>query len=325
MWQCALTSRKWPTALLLAGLTGVWPTISAADEPSTPNPPPMAPAAQPSSTVENGQDAAFIDLYTQGRALLKAGNWEAGCAKIDAARAMKETTAVMINVGDCLAHRGALAAAFSAYTRARALNTDRDRRDALEAEIKERLTELGPRLPRLKVSLETQISGATVKQDGQLLGPGALGTDLPVEVGAHEVTAEAPGRVPFRVTVTLREKETQTVVVRLLSEQSSARRYAGTIGLGVTAVALGGVTAALGGWTVSTHPQIVTECARGEAACKAEASALQTRAMVTNVFLGLSIAAAAGAGVVFLAVERPAAKKVQVGLYPGGLAVGGNW
>src|SRR5262249_37229282 len=152
-----------------------------------------------------------------------------------------------INIGDCHEHDGKLTAAYADYQRARVLNPGTqpaDRRPALDGLIQEGLVRLGAWLPRLRIVVDKPLVGLVVRQDGKDVPPGAFGSDLPVEPGAHEVNAEAPGFVPQKYTVSLREGEKQTVRVALSPPpESIASRYAGAIGASAGAVVLGGVAA----------------------------------------------------------------------------------
>lgn len=286
------------------------------------------PAPVPAPQLPAVPDATAVDLYKQGRRLLAEGKWAEGCPKFDAIFATTPTPAVLINIGDCHAHDGKLATAYADYERARILNQGTqpvERRLELEGEIQKQIIALLPRLPKLQVVVEKPIVGMTVRRDGQVLPPGAFGAELSVDPGAHEVTAEAPGFVAQKYAVSLTEGEKQTVrVVLTAPPESVASRYAGAIAAGSVAVVLGGVTAGLGAWTVSTHHDIVTRCAEGEQACKDEAAALQSRGTVTNVFLGLAGAAAVTAGVLVL-VEGSKTPKVEVAVSGTGMAVRGRW
>jgi hypothetical protein len=287
---------------------------------STALPPAPAPTSPPPVP-----DAAAVDLYKQARKLVDEGNWKEACPKLEAVLAMQETPALRISLGDCHEHDGRLAAAYADYQRAQVLNqgtTPPARQAELEANIQERLTKLDPRLPRLRILIESPVAGIVVHRDGTIVPAGAFGAELPVEVGAHEVTAEAPGRVPQKQVISIKEGEKQTVRIALAAPpESGASRYAGTIVAGSLAVALGGVTAGLGAWTVGSHHDIVTKCAEGTQPCKDEAAALSMRGTLTNVFLGLSGAALVTAGVVFFAVERPKAAKAEVALSGTGASV----
>lgn len=287
-----------------------------------------APTPAPAPPQSVVPDATTVDLYNLGRQLIAEGKWAEACPKFDAVLATTVTAKVLISVGDCRAHEGKLTAAYAAYDRARIVNPatqPAERRVELDALIQRQLKDLLPRLPKLQVAVEKALPGLVVRRDGDVVQPGAFGVDLPVDPGAHEVTAEAPGFLPQKYAVSLKEGEKQTVrVVLTAPPESVASRYAGAIVAGSVAVVLGGVTAGLGAWTVSTHHDIVTRCAEGEQACKDEAAALQSRGTVTNVFLGLAGAAAVTAGVLVL-VERSKTPKVEVAVSGTGVFVRGRW
>lgn len=259
---------------------------------------------------------------------MNQGRWAEACPKFDAILATQQNAALLINIGDCHAHDGKLATAYADYMRARVLNSGTptlERRQALENEIQKRLTDLLPRIPTLEIRVDTPVPDLTVRRDGQPVLPGARDTPLRVDPGTHEVTAEAPGLRPKKYVITLKAGDKQIVNVALSAEpEKASTRYAGAIAAGSVAVVLGGVTAGLGAWTVSSHHDIVTKCALGEQACRDEAAALQNRGIATNVVLGLAGAAAVTAGVLFF-VEHSKVPKVEAALTPAGLTVQTRW
>jgi hypothetical protein len=68
------------------------------------------------------------------------------------------------------------------------------------------------RIPRVVVVLVPTLPEATVRLDGQ---PVAVGVPLPVDPGTHTIDAHAPGRSPSATTVTLQERDSTSVEVKL--------------------------------------------------------------------------------------------------------------
>jgi hypothetical protein len=64
------------------------------------------------------------------------------------------------------------------------------------------------------------VPGLIVKRDGLPIGTGAWGTPSPVDPGEHEVEATAPGKRPWKVSVTIgAAADLQTVKVPLLDDE----------------------------------------------------------------------------------------------------------
>jgi hypothetical protein len=84
-----------------------------------------------------------------------------------------------------------VAAAAKSQNQAQREKVARDRAKALE-----------PRLPKLVIEVPTPApAGLEVKRDGVAIGSASWGTPVPVDPGAHRVTAAATGKQPWEGTV----------------------------------------------------------------------------------------------------------------------------
>lgn len=165
------------------------------------------------ATPARGDDAidpAALDLFQRGRRLIKEGDWEGGCAAIDASLRRASSVSALLNLALCQEHRGKVASAWATVERARAENRE-TRGEARRAELAktadELATRLGPRLPRLRVSAPSTV-GARVTEDGREL---PVDSPVPLDPGTHELVLTAPGRPEVRRTVDLREGEVLAV------------------------------------------------------------------------------------------------------------------
>lgn len=163
----------------------------------------------PAALAQSGADQAAADaLYNEGRALLKAGQRAAGCAKFEASLALSPATSTMLNIARCHEQDGKIATALGDYTRALYLNRDTpgvERRTALEQIARAGISALTPRVPKLRVVLTAPPPGLEVWSDGKAIPPAALGEALPVDPGQHEVRASAPGYLPVTRSVSVEE------------------------------------------------------------------------------------------------------------------------
>ena len=66
---------------------------------------------------------------------------------------------------------------------------------------------LEPKLMRLKITVQpaTVALGVEVKRDGAVVSPALWGTPVPLDPGRHKVSASAPGKEPWEVTVQLEQ------------------------------------------------------------------------------------------------------------------------
>ena len=199
-----------------------------------------------------------LDLYAQAWTARNEGRWDEACTKFRAAMAIDATPTIVINVGDCEARAGKLAAALTEYERARVLNrttADPARKAAIEAEIENRVVGLKPRIPRVRITAGPYVPGLVVTLDGKEVPIAALGVDLVVDPGKHVVTARAAGHRLERREVEVKEGGTLPVAITLMREQPRTPEelgeapkvsHAGSISLGVTATVLAGVGVGLG-------------------------------------------------------------------------------
>jgi hypothetical protein len=268
-------------------------------------------ADKPASTP----DPAVVELYQEARTLVKAGRWDEACPKFEAAMLKQPTASILINVGDCHAHQGKLAKAMEDYDVARELNRltlEEARRVALASEIELRVKKLATRIPMLRILVENAVTDMVI--DGNSLDEDKIGVDVPLDPGAHAVTAEATGFEAAPQQVTLKEGARERVTLRFVP-RSFASQHRASISLAAGAVALAGAGAALGGWTMSTHGSLSELCKGGTTAeCAGARSDLQTGAVATNVAFATAGAVAGAAILVLVVAELPKAPKVQASI-----------
>lgn len=159
-------------------------------------------------------------LFQDGRDLLDKGQWDTACAKFEASMLLYSAASTMLNIARCYEHRKKLASAWSAYKRVQVLNretTGEERKQAIDDAIAAELKALTPRIPKIRLKMPRQEPGVTIRLDSEVMPIAALGTDLPVDVGEHEVVAEAPGRRTFRQRVDGKEGSVSEVSIELIS------------------------------------------------------------------------------------------------------------
>ena len=169
-------------------------------------------------------------LFQDGRDLVDKGEWAAGCTKFEASMLLYPAASTLLNIARCHEHDRKLASAWSTYKRAQVLNREtvgEERKRAIDDLITQQIAALTPRLPKIKLVMKRAVLGATLRKDGEVLPPAVIGTDMPVDVGEHEIAAEAPGHLPFRLRFDIAEGASREVAIELVSETDAAAREAG--------------------------------------------------------------------------------------------------
>jgi hypothetical protein len=172
------------------------------------------------------RDAAAGEvMFREGRRLLKAGDLQGACAKLEESQRLDPAPGTLANLGECEEQLGRTASAWEHWRRAaEALPAN----DARRATAQAHSTELEKKLARLSITLAPQgpdpIAGLMVKRDGVVLGAASLGIALPLDPGRHAVLVSATGRQPrtFDLNVAAGEQRQLSVTVGPPSIPSAA-------------------------------------------------------------------------------------------------------
>ncbi len=156
-------------------------------------------------------DAAKADaLFKEGRALMKKGDFETACPKLEESYRLDPAAGTGINLGDCFEKQGKIASALLAYQAARALLKPGDPRIG---PVEKGIAALDKRAPRLTIKLAPGApEGTTVKRDGREMEPG---TPAVVNPGKHVIIVSAAGMADARYTVRLVEAESRVLTLEV--------------------------------------------------------------------------------------------------------------
>jgi hypothetical protein len=183
------------TAATLAG--------SAASSAAQPAPPPDA--AKDPTPAEIG---AARELFNQGKELEEHGAWVEALEKFRKVAGVKMTPQVRFHIALCEENLGQLVAAMNDFELA---TQEASRLGARAAEVlsnaPERLEALRQRIARLRIEVSDGTAGASVLLDGKALVAALVGTDIPVDPGAHTVELRTGDTVVLSRTVTLAERD----------------------------------------------------------------------------------------------------------------------
>jgi len=150
------------------------------------------------------------DLFAKAEKDEKAGDWTGALDKLRRVAQIKVTPGVRFHLALAEEKNGLLVTALADYALADKQANDEKNRDVLAA-VREPLSALQARVPRLVVKAPPDVKGLEVTLDGKVLAPGLYAAEMPVDPKSHTVEAKAPGRKTFTRTVTSLERDVITV------------------------------------------------------------------------------------------------------------------
>jgi tetratricopeptide (TPR) repeat protein len=166
--------------------------------------------------------AIALDLFGQGRTLLKNGHYEAALKQFEAAAKVMRTFGVLLNIAECQEKLGRTASASATWREARAVAAAAHSADD-EALAAERQKALEPKVSRLTIVVpsDADLPALEMRLDGVIVPREAWGTAIAVDPGAHVLEARAPGRTPRKIDVVARpEGDRSTTTIRALDTEA---------------------------------------------------------------------------------------------------------
>jgi serine/threonine-protein kinase len=170
-------------------------------------------------STAHAQSAGAEALFRDGRALIKAGNLQAGCDKLGASEKLESSVGTLLNLGDCREKLGQTAAAWAAFRKAESMAKRAGDDTKRQAEARKRAEKLEPVLSNLVIQIGPSIKtteGLVIRRDGEALDTAVLNTAVPVDPGSHTIVAEAPGFKPFKTEVSIGKGGKRYVVIPTL-------------------------------------------------------------------------------------------------------------
>ena len=187
-------------------------------------------AAQPAPRSDrDAQIAEAVRHFERGRALMKDKKYAEACDAFAESQKLDPGWGTLYNLARCRELDGKLASALALFRELARPDTypaqpgevspDRDR--ARRKDAGTRATALDKRVPKLRLTAPDAPAGLTVTLDGADVTR-LLGTDQPVDLGAHQIHATATARKPFDAAPEIRaEAQTTTVVIELAPAESA--------------------------------------------------------------------------------------------------------
>src|SRR5690242_18727988 len=130
--------------------------------------------------------AAADALFREGRALVKQGQFAAGCAKLEGSQNLDPAPGTLLALADCFEKDGRLASAWSTWNDAVVLSRQRNDKRRQETAEK-RAKALEGKLPKLQINVPTEsaVEGLVVKRNDKLIESSIFGSAIPVDPGAQ--------------------------------------------------------------------------------------------------------------------------------------------
>jgi hypothetical protein len=171
----------------------------------------VACGARAADVPPQAQLSAARDLFHEAEKDEDALRWGDALEKLARVARVKLTPGVLYHTAFCEENLGHLLAAMRDYKAAASQARTENAGDVLRL-VDKRIVDSTERLPHLVVVVDPGAPDAVVRLDGEAIPPGE---PVVADPGPHTVAAEAPGRSPSVVAVTLAERETTSVKVTL--------------------------------------------------------------------------------------------------------------
>jgi hypothetical protein len=173
-------------------------------------------------TPSAANSALAQSLFEEGRELMEQGKYDVACERFSESNKLDPGGGTLLNLAVCHEREGRIATAYVEFNEALGFAVREGRKDR-EQLARERISALGPVLPRVHLSLAGPAPpGLELRMDGAALALQAAmpnAPSLPVDPGPHRLTATAPNHVSVNVDVmaTRGASAVELIVPRLAS------------------------------------------------------------------------------------------------------------
>jgi hypothetical protein len=178
--------------------------------------------ATPSNAQTN--PAMSEALFQEAKRLTAAGKYAEACPKLEESHRLDPGTGTLLNLAVCYDKTGRTAKAWATFNEAASAARREGRSDRFKMAT-DQAKALEPRLSRLVVTVApgADVAGLEVHVDDTVLGKASWGFAMPYDPGAHQVTATAPGKKPYKAPVALGPKgDRKEVIIGVLEADPSS-------------------------------------------------------------------------------------------------------
>ncbi len=159
------------------------------------------------TTHAHAQRAEAQDAFERGRKLMKDGDLPAACAAFETSFKLEPATGTLYNLGLCHEKQGRIASAWAELKQVSETDTNKGR----AADAAKRVTELEPRLTRMKLTVSDPVPGLAIERDGIDVTV-FIDQPVPVDPRTYSFKVTAPAQQPLLFERAL-DKEGATVEV----------------------------------------------------------------------------------------------------------------
>lgn len=214
------------------------------------------PADPPADSAEQDESADADEskkLFDEARALAKEGEYEEACPKFEQSHHLHPGIGTLFNLADCNERIGKAASARLQY-----LEVARLTREAGETKREkvalDRAAALEPKLAKISLVVPEGAEDVEVRVDGKIVSAEDLAKPMPLDRGAHVVTASGKGRKPFHASIVL-DQDGQVATVEVFGdgtavvddeEDEGTKRDTGKIVAGSILTGLGAISLVAG-------------------------------------------------------------------------------
>ena len=150
--------------------------------------------------------AAAAALFEDGIRLMAEGKPAEACPKLEESQRIDPGMGTLYRLSLCFEENGRTASAWVGFREVAGLAQAAGQGEREKA-ARGKASALETRLMRLKITMAPSPGSAAVevKRDGAVVSPALWGTPVPLDPGRHKVSASAPGKDPWEVTVQLEQ------------------------------------------------------------------------------------------------------------------------
>ena len=229
-----------------------------------------------SAEAADSRKARAEAMAQRGRALVDAGRIAAGCEQFVSSQALDGRLDTLLDLADCYQRDGRTASAWHAFLEAEVLARGAEQASKAEGAAA-RAAALEPRLTRivLIVPKGARLAGLTVKLGANTIPEADFGSGIAVDPRPEQLSAEAKGYRPWRVSVDLSERAGSEYLVHVPTlaiepqarSRSHARAQFRTVGILSGGLGLAGIGAGAVFNALSKSSDDALSCAHGVYQC----------------------------------------------------------
>jgi hypothetical protein len=180
----------------------------------------LAPAP---ARADDGKVARAQALFDEAMVLMKARRYAEACPRLEESDTLDPGMGTEYRLAECYESAGKIASAWATFSAVSAA-AKRDGKIERSAVAARRAALLAPRLPQILLDVPSfaRTPGLEVLHDGKVIPEPDWAGKTPIDPGAHEISARAPGKIGWSASVTFVEKATTTVPVPALVDLPAA-------------------------------------------------------------------------------------------------------